>query len=1128
MGRNPAEVAVARIRTLVSTQQAKGQSDGELLRAYALENDQAAFGVLVKRHGPLVFGVCKRVLHHEQDSQDSFQAVFIVLAKKAASLRKHHSLAGWLHQVGHRVALAARRAAIRRRRHESEAKIMEPANPAWQAAWREVQALLDEEIQRLPQKYREPFVLCCLENLSCAQAALRLGVKEGTVWSRLAEARKRLQARLTLRGVALSTVLGAFAIAPGQAAANLPVGLAAMTVSVASASGKCTLSKGLVSKQVAALVRGVTTGGLVANAKVGVMLTLMVSALAGVAGMYVSQDTPSAAQVNTTLSKGLVELPALHVDQLPAGALARAGTLAFRHGSAVNQVVFSPDGRALASVAQDGTMRVWDAVTGEERRHFQNGSAGFWSVAYSPDGKFLASGEGNNAVRIWEVATGNELGHFQGESLLPSKNDEPVVSAVAFSPAGRIVATLSLSEMAIRLRDVIAGKELRQLKGNGIGFIRALAFSPDGKTLASGERGCLLRIWDVASGKEIRRFSQDIKEGNGLGGTELSSVTSVVFSPDGTKVVTSTGYEDATVHIYDLAKGTLLRKIDLPGKYSTDIALSPDGRMLATATYLSKRWSTIILWDLATGKELRRTPGLLAGLFSLAFSPNSKVLASGGLGSRVQLWDVATCAELRPARGHQGRVEAVAISPKGNLLASVSGYDDIVRLWDAVTGNSLGQLTGHEGGVRSLAFSADGRTLATGGNDETIRLWDLAQRREFRQWRAEGEVGYVHFSPDGNSLASQDWPPGAGPGVCVRLWDLKTGKQSLRLPFQSSFFGNAAISPDGLVMAAPVQNGEQSRDYTIFVWDLPTGRERWRLAGHTADVWAVALSADGRFLASKSLDNTIRLWELISGKEVWRAEEHRGPKGNPCLALSPNMRILASGGDDNTVHIWDLAEGKQLPALGGHQGPVRALVFSSDGRRLVSGSEDSTLLVWNASAWELTRRRARFELDRDWQALANTDAPMAYQAMLDLAAMQNEAVSFLHEHMRPASPVDPEVIAQMLVELDSKDFRIREAASNELKNLDEVAEPAMRAFLTRKPSPEAHARISQILDALQKQSPVPDTLRIVRAIGVLEQIAKPEARRLLEELAKGATGARSTREAKASMERLARQNIVSP
>src|SRR5262245_19845810 len=271
MPSRPLATIVRQVRSLSAAPHAGAQTDAELLRAFTASSDPAAFAALVQRHGPLVLAVCRRVLHQLQDAEDAFQATFLVLARKAASVSQHASLSGWLHGVAHRIALNARRAAARRRRHEGRAKTMHSATPAWEAAWREVQLLLDEEVQRLPEKYREPFVLCCLESRSCAEAARRLGVKEGTVWSRLAEARRRLQRRLARRGVALTAVLGTAALVSGTAAA-VPESLAVATVR-AAAAGK-SLAAAAVSEPVAALVRGVTRAVLGAKTRLAVALCM--------------------------------------------------------------------------------------------------------------------------------------------------------------------------------------------------------------------------------------------------------------------------------------------------------------------------------------------------------------------------------------------------------------------------------------------------------------------------------------------------------------------------------------------------------------------------------------------------------------------------------------------------------------------------------------------------------------------------------------------------------------------------------------------------------------------------------------------------------------------------------------
>jgi RNA polymerase sigma factor (sigma-70 family) len=222
------------IQHLAALRPSEGRSDGELLRAFLAEGDQAAFAAIVRRHGPLVMGVCRRVVRQEQDAEDACQATSLLLARRAASVRKQESLASWLHGVAYRMAADARRAASRRRKHEGRAGPPPAADPAWSAAWREVQVVLDEEVQRLPAIYREPFVLCCLENLSCAEAARRLGEKKGTVCSRLGRARGQLRRSLARRGIELTAVLAALALPGARSAARSPRWLAS-TVSAAAA-----------------------------------------------------------------------------------------------------------------------------------------------------------------------------------------------------------------------------------------------------------------------------------------------------------------------------------------------------------------------------------------------------------------------------------------------------------------------------------------------------------------------------------------------------------------------------------------------------------------------------------------------------------------------------------------------------------------------------------------------------------------------------------------------------------------------------------------------------------------------------------------------------------------------------
>lgn len=280
MSSSPLAAGIRHLRGKLAAQQRKEESDEQLLHAFTIRRDENAFAVLVRRHGPMVLHVCRRLLGHEQDAEDAFQAVFLVLARSAESLRNKASLVSFLHGTAYRTAMKAKQSAARRRKHESQTLARPATDPADELSWREVRALLDEEIDRLPDTYRGVFVLCHLENLSRADAAQRLGLKERTVLSRLAEARKRLSQRLSRRGVELTAVLAATALATPPASA-LPARLMAKTMKavLAAASGKELAS--VVSAAVVELVQGATSAMIGSKAKIATVLLLTASMLAG-------------------------------------------------------------------------------------------------------------------------------------------------------------------------------------------------------------------------------------------------------------------------------------------------------------------------------------------------------------------------------------------------------------------------------------------------------------------------------------------------------------------------------------------------------------------------------------------------------------------------------------------------------------------------------------------------------------------------------------------------------------------------------------------------------------------------------------------------------------------------------
>ncbi len=297
---------VRHIRMLVGADPAGERSDAELLERFVADRDERAFAALLRRHGPLVWSVCWQVLHHRQDAEDAFQATFLLLARQAASIRKTEAVASWLCRVAYRVARRAGQNMARRRGQERQVEERQVSRPEAEAAWRELQAVLNEELERLPEKYRAPFIMCCLEGKSGPQAARQLGWKVGTVTGRLTEARKLLQHRLARRGVLLSSVLITTAVSR-EGAAVASVALAPGTVKAALAWATQATTAGMVSAKVAGLVEAMAQKLFVTKLKVATAVLLAASALAGAGAMahqaLGARNTPPPAQKAETATK---------------------------------------------------------------------------------------------------------------------------------------------------------------------------------------------------------------------------------------------------------------------------------------------------------------------------------------------------------------------------------------------------------------------------------------------------------------------------------------------------------------------------------------------------------------------------------------------------------------------------------------------------------------------------------------------------------------------------------------------------------------------------------------------------------------------------------------------------------
>ena len=707
--------------------------------------------------------------------------------------------------------------------------------------------------------------------------------------------------------------------------------------------------------------------------------------------------------------------PTVTVIRCPMGPSLGLGTVRLRHGSEVNSVIFTPDGKSLIA-SDSNTIRVYDPVTAAQLRSFPGHPFGYVVLALSPDGKLLAGIGGAASVYLWNLATGRLLREF---GQRPQDETGNLVSLV-FSPDSKTVVTVGC-ETGLQFWDTATGKRLRHLAPKDTGW--CVAYSPNGKLIAAGG-GESLQLWDLTTDKRVWCIKKE---------SPKNGVHAVVFSPDGKML--AVGDKSGSVILVAPADGKVIRRweahvaADEPHEGTQAVAFSPDGKTLASGG----DDGVIYFWDPLTGKKLRALRGHRKTVYSVAFSRDGRTLASGSLDQTVRLWDVATGRESPAFDGHQDGVWHVAFSPDGKTLAS--GGDDTVRLWDPERGKQLQVLEDNK-----AIYSPDGKLLATLGIPDGIRLRDPATGKLIRSLDAPDHF-VIAFHPDGRMLAS------AGGGAVIRLWDATTGKEQLRLTAKrkTERMDVIAFSPGGKLLACVEDLA------TIQLWDWAAQREVRRLAiGGKERIQCFAFAPDGRSLVGGGSDGTIRFWRLEDGEQrlQWQADE----RGVEALAFSPDGRFLASVGVyEPAVVVWEVATGKEINRLQGHRGWVRALAFSQDGRRLASGSLDFTILVWDVAAALRKSEKLPTDSERCWKALADADLRVAYRAVWDLANMPAKSVPMLSERLRPVPQVEQARIDRLIADLDAEEFAVRNKATEALEALGELAEPSLRKSPPRQP-----------------------------------------------------------------------------
>jgi RNA polymerase sigma factor (sigma-70 family) len=1095
-------------------------TDRQLLECYAARRDEGAFAELVQRHGRLVLGVCWRVLHHVQDVEDAFQATFLVLARKAASLRWHDSISNWLYEVANRLAAEARRKVARRRAQEQRAvQIPKEKSPA-EPGHREVARLIDEELQQLPERFRAPLLLCYLEGRAVDQAARQLGWSLRTMERRLQHGRKLLRGRLARRGLSLSAPLASAMLVQDAAAATVSAGLVGSTIRLASLFVSSPAKSAGVPPLVLALAQGMLRSmGMTKVQAVAILLAAMFLTAGGGAAVLQAvgaRQSPAgaskeleAAAAASELAKPAQDLRAAvdrYGDPLPQGAISRLGTVRYR---IPDPLAFALDGAGKSfAFGTDHGLWLGDVATGRILRHLATGSRA-WGVAFSPDGGTLAANE-EGRVEVWDVPAGRRLHAFE----MPRR---PYARTVVFSPDGARLAA-DHDSGTIHCWDVKTGKEVwaRGSADGSASSMSAVAFAPDGKTLVSLEnRGESIVLLDSISGAPRRRL-----KGAGKG-------TNLVFSPDLAKYAAGPD-QNWKLHLVDARTGKELHTIPSFRSTGEHFAFSHDGKTLAW----SGEGQGIRLVDVASGKVVRRVAtGLTDSPQWLHFLPGDKSLAfCSWCEESVRFWDLRRDQEMHTLGGHRGRVQALRYTPDARSLISAA-MDDTIRFWDPATGREFGQVLAHRGGAWCLAVAPDGKTVASGSlnDDKVIRFWDTTTHKETRRLEVNEGVQSLAFSPSGTTLLCGNTGNfGEATSYDPRLWDVATGKEVRRFHVPGGSGCPATFSPDGKYLAC--QSGA-----SLLVWEAGTGR--WvrqiplgKKPVFPLSVTAVAFSPDSRTLVSVERDATlqnpvsaVRFWELASAKE--RLSIPCPPAWYADVCYSPDGKVLAVADAEHCVRLLDAATGKLRRRFAGHHAEIDSLAFAPDGKSVASASADTTILVWGvadlASAGPnpvapLTARDLE-ELRGD---LASADAARAYRAIGALAARATQSVSFLREHMHPASALEGARVARLIAALDHEQFAVRQKAADELAALEELVEAPLRKALAGLPSAQGRRTIQRLLEDLAAPLAAPESLRLVRAVELLERLGTAAARDLLQKLATGAPAARLTQESQAALQRL--------